>query len=470
MSRKTSIEETSVWQEIMDIVKKSKLKGMRRYSAILHTEKEDFPVWQILLLERVRDYTNKTSEVINLRIRMGLGDYIARLYPYRNNLEVTLRSSPVERETSSRNRSSSKIETIRYRAIFNPKNNPPVSAGDLEQASPDDMNVASVVEVDLELYDRSIEALRIATVDIGAIQRKTPQECLEAIIPMVCSNVLVEGKPSVDRFDVVEADNKEVITSAVIPHGYPVLSLPTFFQEKLTGVYGRGIGTFLQHYRGSRTLFVYPSIDHERFDTATKKAIFYIVPQERLPQLEKSYWEDGDTLKVVVTGARRYSDSAEINELNFGSGYRSADATAFMKKPVHVEADGTVKGMRANLNHEVVYKERNDGLNYAPVGKPTANTFSQRSTVLSLSMAQFDLVWENADTELIYPGMPCEVVYISQGKPISLKGCVTLLHSTSNGDNDQIFRTVARLALAVLPRKDTPDLPESGASYDKIHS
>lgn len=466
-----SIETTSMWQEIQDIVRNTSMKGLVRYTATIHTEKEDFPVWKILTLERVRNYAEQTAEYVNLQIRMGAGDYMSRLYPYRENLELTLRSSAVKSGTSKGRSKGGGDTVVRYKAVFNPNHNPPVTAGDLEQADPELLNNSDVLEVDLQLYDRSLEVLRVATTVVGSFQNQNPKQILEALLPMECSQMLVEGKPVVDAFDIVEPDNEDALQTAMFPHGLPILSIPTYMQEKLTGVYGRGIGTFLQYYNDKRTLFIYPLFDSERFDTAARKAMFFMVPQDKLPQLDKSYWLDGDTLKVAVTGARRYNDSAGINEINTGSGYRTTDAGAIMTKPVKVTQDGQVIAQRANLNHEVVYKERPDGLNYAPMtSRPSSNTFNQRSEILRTTMAQFDLVWENADPMLIYPGMPCECVYISQGKPVSLKGTVLLVHSMSNADDDHVFRTVTRVSVAVLPRKDKPELPKGAAAHDTILS
>jgi hypothetical protein len=271
---------------------------------------------------------------------------------------------------------------------------------------------------------------------------------------------LIDGKPSIDAIDMVEPDNKAKIANVIIPSGTRLSSVPTLLQEQI-GLYNRGIGTYFQLYREKKTWFVYTLYDKDRFDKVEYKLILYAVPQEKLPQLDRSYWEDDKVLKVAVTAQRLYTDSAEIEMMNRGNGFRMADANAFMKKPIEINEEAP-KAKRTSLNHEAVTKERDDGLDYAPieVGGPSANPYMVKSRVLMQSFAQLDLVWENADDELIYPGMPCKYVYLSQGEVIEVKGQVLFAHvQTSRAEKQdvQAHRTTIRLGLAIEPHRDVPD-------------
>ena len=156
--------------------------------------------------------------------------------------------------------------------------------------------------------------------------------------------------------------------------------------------------------------------------------------------------------------------------MNEGSGYRMPDARAYMKKPVKITENGP-QASRAELNHEVIIKERSDGLNYAPVaqGGPSSNPFIERSKILQRSMAQIDLVWENSDPMLIYPGMPCKYIYLSQGKAISLKGTILFVHSFAakvEKYNASAFRMTCRISIACEAQSKRPELPKKGAIGD----
>ena len=100
---------------------------------------------------------------------------------------------------------------------------------------------------------------------------------------------------------------------------------------------------------------------------------------------------------------------------------------------------------------------------------PSQNPFKYRTEINRLTMGQIDLVWENADPELIYPGMPCKYLYLNQNKVVSLKGTILFVHAFSarvERYNASAFRTTCRLSIACEPQTKKPDLPDKRAVGD----
>ena len=463
-----AFEDSTLWVEVKDIIKGVKERRLYDFRGTVHTEKEDFPVWELSSVEVVRDYMKMIAETSKIIFRIGLGDYTNRFYPYRENLEFTVKRVPL-REGNNGPTNDDDVVVTRYKAIFNPANNPQVGGSELETYHTESLNNTEMVEVHLELINRYVEPLRIKTTS-GSYLKYKPEDIIRAVLGGESQKVLVDGKPCIDGFDLIEPDNKEVQPHVIFPHGLGITSVPTYLHENLCGVYNRGIGTFFQVFKKKKYWFVYPTFDSERFDKDVKKVIFYAVPQDKLPQLDKSFKEEGDILKVAVTAQRRYSDTAELNYLNEGSGFRMPDARSFMKKPVKITPEGPV-AVRTQLNHEVVTKERTDNLNYAPMTRngPSQNPFKYRSEVNRLTMGQIDLVWENADPELIYPGMPCKYLYLNQNKVVALKGTILFVHAFSarvERYNADAFRTTCRLGIACDPQTKKPDLPDKPSVGD----
>lgn len=463
-----AFEDTTLWVEVKDIINADTERRLYDFRGTVHTEKEDFPVWELSSVELVRDYMKMIGETSKIIFRIGLGDYTNRFYPYRENLEFTVKRIPLK-EGKNGPTNDDEVVVTRYKAIFNPANNPQVGGSELETYHTESLNNTEMVEVHLELVNRYVEPLRIKTTS-GSFLEYKPEDIIRAVLGGESQKVLVDGKPCIEGFDLVEPDNKEIQPHVILPHGIHVTAVPTYLQENLCGVYNRGLGTFFQVFEKKKFWFVYPTFDYERFDEDVKKVIFYAVPQDKLPQLDKSYKEDGDILKVAVTAQRRYTDTAELNYVNEGSGFRMPDARSFMKKPVKITEDGPVAD-RIHLNHEVVTKERTDNLNYAPMVKhgPSQNPFKYRTEINRLTMGQIDLVWENADPELIYPGMPCKYLYLNQNKVVSLKGTILFVHAFSarvERYNASAFRTTCRLSIACEPQTKKPDLPDKRAVGD----
>lgn len=462
-----NFEDTPIWTEVQDIMGSSTERRLYDYKGIVHTTKEDFDVWDFHMVENTRDYLTRVAEKGLVVFSLGLGDYTHRLYPYRTNLEFTVKRFPVV-ENSSKERNTMEVQVTRYKAIFNPASNPPVGGSELEGMHPEDLNTKDFVKVHLELVDRSAEVLRIKTTS-GAYQNVLPANLISSILGNESMKVLIDGKPCVDAIDIVPIDNKEKIPNLVIPSGTQIANIPSVLHEKVCGLYNTGIGTFFQKYKGKKTWFVYPTYDIDRFEEKGEKCIFYLVPQDRLPQLDRSYRIDGDILKIAITGNRVYSDTSELRMVNEGSGYRMPDARSYMKKPVEMTENGP-RASRTRLNHEVSIKSRDDGLNYVPVvSGPSSNPYAQRSKVMNRYLAQFTFIWENGEADLIYPGMPCKVVYLSNGKLLSLKGTVLFVSSLSQKKekhNASPFKNTTRIDISCEPKQDKPSLPVKGTVGD----
>lgn len=463
MAKMGDYEDSTVWQNVKDIIKHSKGTRLYDFKGTIYTPNESVGVWELNDIEFIRDYVNDVSYAIKIRFRIGLGDYVNRIYPHRDNLEFRLERFPIKEGGTQRKTTEPPI-IRRFKVIFDPSINPPVGVSDLQMNKIQDLNKVDMPQLCFELVDRNMEPLRIKFTS-GIYRNKKLIDFIRATLGGESLRIKVDGKPVIDALDIVEPDNKEEIPHIVIPAATHLSSITTLIQEKI-GIYNKGLGTFFQTYRDKRTWFVYPLYDDERFDKVEYKAVFYTVPQDKLPQLDRSYWEDGKVLKVAVTAQRMYKDSAELTMMNSGSGFRMPDANAYMKKPIKITADGPV-AKRANLNHEVTTKEREDGLNYAPmtVNGPSANPFVKKSYVLAHSFAQIDILWENADDELIYPGMPCKYVYLSQGQAIELKGEVLFCHVFTahvEKQHAQAFKTMMRLSIACAAQFKIPELDYYG--------
>lgn len=456
-----SFESSPLWNEVKTIISSKTKRTLYTYRGTLHTEKEDLPIWELGSIEIVRDYLNMVAETGKVVFQMGLGDYTNRLYPYRDNLELTIKRIPLKDNLNEQVDKSLTLVT-KYKAVFNPKNNPQVTASDLESVRSESLNLTDMVEVHLELLNRFVEPLRVKTTS-GSFLKYNAESIIRAILGGESLKVLVDGKQAIEGLDLIPPDNKETQPQFNFPHGMHITSVPTFIQENLGGVYNNGIGTFFQVYNKKRLWFIYPTFDTERFDNDVKKVIFYAVNQDRVPQLDRSYQIDGNLVKIVVSAQRRYTDTAELSYINEGSGFRMPDARSYMTKPVIIRIDGPIAS-RSELNHETVTKDRKDNLNYAPMVRngPSQNPFKYRSDVNRRSLAQIDLVWENADPELIYPGMPCKYLYMRQGEVMTLKGTILfahIFHNQAERHHAQPFRTTCRLSISCETQTKKPKLP-----------
>ena len=90
--------------------------------------------------------------------------------------------------------------------------------------------------------------------------------------------------------------------------------------------------------------------------------------------------------------------------MSTGTGFRTADATKMMSKPVTVSQKGPIFE-RNKLNTEIVFKEREDGVNFA-VNKGTYYNNLALASDIAKNKANFVTIQiPNLDHDIIRPGL-----------------------------------------------------------------
>lgn len=463
---KYEIEKSPLWLDIAPILKNKRAAVSFDCRGMIHTELEDLAVLKIVAVDTVRDYTKHIGDYIHIECMIGLGDYVAKIYPHRHNLEYSLKLITLDATTQKDPLTDTAI--YRYKAIFLPNDNPPVSSSELQKFSLESLNKSDFVTIKLQLMDRSLEPLRIKTVS-GVYRHTSQKTLLQSLLVGESNKVLVDGKPSIDGIDIAEPDNTKLSQHVMIKDGTLLTELPSYLQEHMGGVYTSGIGNYLQTYRGKKLWFVYPIFDPRRFNNLVSRCIFYSVPEERFPELDRTYEVNGSVIKIISNSTKRYQDTAETELMNKGSGFRMANANAFMKKPANVTDEG-IEASRVRLNYEVVNKSRTDGLNYAPVSQRiSSNPFTEYSKVILRDVGRVDITWQYANPNLLYPGMPCKYCYLEDDKVIELIGQIAHVHSflqlQGRGLESKIYRSQCVVTLLVTKAPTVQLRQPLGPSY-----
>lgn len=457
------IEKSPLWADIRDIMSSEKKPVKFEYRGMLHTEKEDYPILKMTSIDLIRDYANNIGDILRIQFKMPLGEYMVRLYPFRVNLEFTIKRILLQ-EGADKKEPDSLIQVERYKAVFLVDENPVLTASELEKVDTASLNMVDIVDVNLQLLDRSLEPIRVKSV-FGVFHNVNQKQLIHTLLAGESMKIQVDGKPAIDGINIVEPDNKESRKHVVFPNGSMITNIPTFLQEKMGGVYSCGIGNYLQKYEKKKLWFVYPLFNPKRFEnTKDHRAIIYSLPQDKFPAIDRSYKKDGPIVHILANAAKKYHDSADIDYMNKGSGFRMADARAFMKKPVALTEEG-IKGKRPNLNFEVTAESREDGLNYAPFvpSGASSNPYKEYSKANARNVARIDFIWENCDYELLYPGMPCKYIFLDDEKPIELKGIVVfvqvLTELQGNGINGTVYKSKCTVTILAEQRPLTRKLP-----------
>lgn len=425
-----TLETSPIWSTITRIREGVGDITKEKLTANIHLAKESVPVLKVVALDVVEDYVNKVGSLINIQIQMGLGDYVKRIYPERDLIEMTVWATPVT-NVGAAPKSKEPVGAIRYKVIFKPDDNPHMTASGVERLTITELNLKGIVTLNLQLIPVQTEMQRLITVPDNTYTQTKIADYIHAIMLGYGGDMYVDGERSCDGVDVIKPDNQDLVKVIMLPSGIHLSAIPTWLQTKGPGVYTTGIGTFFKRYRGRWTWFVYP-LFRFKIDAMRPNAIFYAVPEKRFSGELGTWVTSGNLLEAMVTGERSYKDSAEVDTLNKGNGFKLSDPRAIINEPVKIDtATGKVTTTADENNHDVVTSTRRDGAQYAPNASKriSVNSFNEYSQVAARSTGRIDFNWENGDIDLLYPGMPCTYVYLDKNVVKTVVGTLLFAHA-----------------------------------------
>ncbi len=453
MNETNDIKGHPLWEDYKSIFDKPETADNIHLSGEVHTTEEDIPIFKILQAENIRNYMKETAEFFVITTYIAAGDYLYRVYPFKDNLEVTIKQTWMT--TKGEIDEDRPPKTNRYKAIFSADKNPRGTNDPLGQRKIEDLNRLSPVTMILELQDRCEEALRTKSIS-GIYDNLNMEDVIRAATFYEIQKVKVEGKVPLEVIDIVEPDNQEPYPHLLLPNNIFVEDLPGWLQEKAKGVYNTGIGSFFQRFEDKPSWFVYPLYNDERFEKTGKKLVVYDVPPGRMPGMDTTYRKEGDVLYIATTGNTANLKNSYNRELNQGVGFRFADGESFMKKPVEITGDG-VNAKRKRLNHEFTNYDRKDQNPYAPTYQSSSNPYFMMSKNVAYQMVLHVVAWESSDPDLIYPGMPCRFVYADKDEKLEIDGTVVLCFTNTviQGNPLEDRRHVRMTQLGLMLRRQS---------------
>ena len=470
------IEKSPLWTPIQDILDNGNVKLYNYIFATIHTEKMDILIPKLRSIDVRREYQSAIGDEMYLKGIVGFGDYVKDIYPYRNNLEISLRYMPVN--MGGEYKGIDDIPSTRYKAIFLAEENPTIDTNDYLNVDRHTLNVKSIEEISFQLVDRSLEPLRVMT--CGGVYKDTSNaDIVSSITADVSTQADIEGSPAIDAIDIIEADNQDTRETTIIPQETLLIDLPAYIQNKEGGLYNAGVGNYLQTYNNKTTWFIYPLYNNKRFESSEPdkaKLVIYAVPSARFFSATRTYKVDGNIIYILGGCERVTKDDGESRAMSDGIGFKNTDANAIMEKPITITDDGP-EASRRQLTTEVKFKEKEDGIDLTPVSesKVSSNLFKESSKVVLKTGMPLVVEWPYGDPNLLYPAMPIKFVYIDDvdGNMDRIEVYGTLLSVTyttqqsTKGWASRHFTTIVGLGMfidKIDSKSDTEETTEESPS------
>ena len=448
------IKQTPYYPDIDPIInsKDSELLTAVNLTGVVHNVDEDYSLPIIVSLDLTRDYVQGVSDIIYLTARVPMGDYIRKIFKYRNNLEVTIWKKGIQL-TGKKNKTLKSYKE-RFKAILPPEQNPLSEESDIDLFHHQDLNNEGFIDIRLQLVNLTIEPVR--TITVGGIYRSlTNESLLKTIFGNALSNTKVKGKLSADKLHIYTLDNKEQRDHVVIPSHTPLMKIPQLIQKKHGGCYKGGIGHYIQNINEESIWFIYPVFDKQRFNKEKKKLIIYQVPTTTFDGMEKTYSFKNDLLTLINFGENKLKDTLDIEAIDSGIGFKKVLVDKMMDKSYTETKSGPIIDSKM-LVMDLIHEEREDNNSFSFERKdPDINTYTESNVLMRKIVKQLTISWSNADSSYIYPGMPCQYKATRRGQKETWQGTVigyqSFYKKVNDGDlKDASFIEHVALSLALF--------------------
>lgn len=410
----------SLDSDILEIVNKpNPSKRDSEFEVIVHTPYEDIKVTKLLLIETMRNYSKYVGDVIIVTFNLTGGTFIKDVYPYRDNLEMTI----VEYDRSSLKTYSDN----RYKLVLI-NNGGNVYGSKYTSSTRDHLDNNEYIRVEGQCINRIVEGLRLIQVE-GIYENTLLKDIVYAELTEKIKNLQLDGKASEFGIDMIEPSNNNEIKQLVIPSGIYALDFPSYLQNASYGIYNGGIGTYVQSMNNKDYVFIYPLYDVNRFDQTEYKAIIYFTTSAKFNYMDNTYNRDGTVLKILAGTSLRSLDNAENDFMSQGDGFIRVIPEQMMNRNVVVQGDTMNLDASSHLEG-TKFKDRTDGVDKPIFLGNEKNMYKYRSEINKNSLGTYQFTWHYSNPELIYPGMPIQYVFEDNyGNIYKLTGVIQLVVS-----------------------------------------
>ncbi len=450
------IENSSMWREVTKILNAGDPTASKpvhySWTAQIHVNGEKYLPLKVISIDILSDYEDNYADVMMVRISIMGGMYASYIYPSKENIEITLFRNPLE-EVGDIGDPEEKTQTERYRATLIDKGNPIVESNNRNPPTTENLDLTSIVEVDFQLVNKTLEQMRMISIG-GNYRNATAGDVIKGLLTRESKNVKVEGVKIPKGVDMVDKSNPVVRDHIIFPHGTPLVQVPHYVHNKCGGVYSAGLG----YYFFNDYWYVYPCYDTTRFNLSNRTKLTVLnIPKDKLPSVERTYRLNGKNLIILATGAVKFSDDSEVQQLNAGNGVRFANADVLMGGGFSVTKNNKTVASRGTNNNEFVSTPRTTGNNLVRVSNNeiNANVYLETSKLAKRQGSFFTFEWENSNPTLIFPGMVVKIMYLDNDLVKTVDGVLLKAHTYigQRGEGMTATRHIAHSVLSIFVQR-----------------
>jgi hypothetical protein len=446
------IEESPLFAEVTKIIQGGPTDTNYGWECVFqYGDNKTYIPLKVIGVNIIRDYLGSFTDSMSCTVLMGLGGYARQIYPNRTGMQMTLKKMPMSENKGASDPKQAIQEEI-YSAILISNMPSPTQAQGAEALDEEALNLQNIVEVSFQLFNKSMEQIRLMPVG-GVFRRTKVDSLLLSMLTTESSKADVDDQRAILGVDITPVSNKDSKEQIIITHGTKLIDVPDYLQKRV-GIYNAGLGSYIQN----KHWFIFPLYDTNLFQTRQDTLTVFVLPKRKYSDIERTFSVNGDSVTLLMTGETGFSDDNGTQYLNQGNGARFADASKLMDSSNNLSNNKVVVS-RALNNKEFIADTRNDGINHVPIPNQriTANPFTVYSQLNARKGGYFKGVWQNSDSSIIFPGMITRIIYSDIGSIKEIYGVVHICEHVSHklGDiNNNAYSNQSVISIYVNPAKE----------------
>jgi hypothetical protein len=223
-------------------------------------------------------------------------------------------------------------------------------------------------------------------------------------------------------------DNTNNFRQIIFPSGTRLIDAAQFLQNHNEyGVYSRGLGSFYKQNHW----WIYPLFNTERAKTHPRPINLIRVPENKIPDLDSTFYITPTAITIISTGKGEHSDHADIRKQNEGVGQRMVMGDSIAGDTGYHYNNGRALTTRADSMQEYKLSDRRDGNEWIPLNPvPTGNIMVGMTQNARNQGEILEVEWRNGDTGYLEPGHPLTYQYFYDDDTVYVRRGVLLGYRT----------------------------------------
>lgn len=363
------------------------------------------------------DFVAKRSETMQIKVKLQPGIYFDKILPYRDSITCQL----IVSAGKTRKLWNLVAVPLLDRDIRTENNNS-------VQNNIGAMDHVNLVGYDFQLIDAGFAKLRNLPVS-NIYPVANIRDVLISVLDEGTRAAELTGYDAYKGISLYEpVDNVNSFRQIIFPSGTRLVDAAQYLQtHNEYGVYSKGLGSFYKQNHW----WVYPLFNFERVKTHARPLNIIRVPENKIPDLDSTFYVTPTAFTIIAAGKGSHSDSADIRKQNQGVGKRIVMGDAIAGDTGYHYNAGRALTTRADSMQEYKLSDRRDGNEWIPLDlEPTGNVMLGLSQTARNQGELLEVEWRNGDTGYLEPGHPLTYQYFRDDEQTYVRRGVLLGYRT----------------------------------------